>query len=161
MITRVAVAVDGSPASLAAVQEACTMVETGGMVYIMAVKDYAVFQQEAVAEADVEASVADIDVFVKDWDKAASRTHHTVMTLLQGCGHEFKWMTISAKPGQGGAARVFYERALKHDVQVLLVGRHQGMAWVEGLLGSFPWWLVGHSTLPVVVVPPPIGPAVR
>lgn len=155
MLTRIAVAIDGSQASLAAVQKACAIGPDTVSIYLIAVKDYGAFQQEAAAEADEGVSGDDVVVFAKDWDHTARTAHQAAKAILAACGRTAIWAVVDAKHGQGGPAKVFYQRALKDKADMILVGRHQGSAFVEGLLGSFPRWLVSHSALPVAVIPPP------
>ena len=155
MLTRIAVAIDGSQASLAAVKKACAIGPDTVSIYLIAVKDYGAFQQEAAAEADEGVAGDDVVVFAKDWDHTARNAHKEAKAVLAACGRTAIWAVVDAKPGQGGPAKVFYQRALKDRADMILVGRHQGSAFVEGLLGSFPRWLVSHSALPVAVIPPP------
>ncbi len=157
---RVAVAVDGSPASLEAVREACRIFRNNAVIDVVAVNDEGAFMNGAAAEASAGASVDDMAVFVKDWEQTAAQTPKKVMRILAECGQVGTWRTLTAKPGDGGAAQVFYRQAVKDGVHAIFVGSHSGTTWAEEMLGSFPHWLITHSRLPVTVVPvQPAGPA--
>ncbi|MCY0881762.1 MAG: universal stress protein, partial [Firmicutes bacterium] len=90
-----------------------------------------------------------------DRENAMRHIYQKALAIVSSCHHTAQWITLDDEPGKGGSARVFYQRAIKDQVEALLVGAHGGSAWAEGLFGSFPRWLIEHSTIPVIVVPPP------
>ncbi|OLZ11991.1 universal stress protein [Sulfobacillus thermosulfidooxidans] len=151
---RVMVAVNGSQASLEAVKAACTLINPEGEIIAVDVEDIAQFYQDYALNAYGGALVLEPHDYDQEWEKEARQVHSRVEAIAQQYQVKLRWEVLRLEPGQGSVAEMINQAALKHHVRAIFVGRHRGAQFMEGLLGSVPRWLVTHSSLPVVVVPP-------
>lgn len=154
-----AVAVDGSPASLAALKWAMAAGDPTSAILACNIQDPINFHQDT--HAAIVAGSIDMDLTP---NPAEEITHtgpleHAVEDLGRTYGRTVTWVPLTVTPGQSGCAEAFYQAALNRQADVLVAGRHQGSALMEGMFGSFPRWLVTHAHLPTVIVPP--GPDAR
>ncbi|MHB1610173.1 MAG: universal stress protein [Sulfobacillus sp.] len=154
MMNRVAVAVDGSPASLAALKCAMDLVKADAALLCVDVKDMMSFDLEYAAEAYEGGGATDDSI--KEWDKLARQVGKQVKSIADEYHVEVVWHILTVEPGHGGAALAFVEYAKKWGAEVLFVGQHHGSRLVEDMFGSFPRWVATHSHLPTMVVPPPV-----
>ncbi|WP_298208328.1 universal stress protein [Ferrimicrobium sp.] len=154
MVNRLAVAVDGSPASWAAVQYAVDAVDQGGLLLLIDVQDVKTFYNDCTSEAVAGDLSCDVRYFMKAWDKAAEHAQQEAMQIASMQGVEVEWRIVKLPPNHGRSPQAFYEAAIREHVDLLVTGKHHGLQLLEGLFGSFPRWLLLHSQTPVAVVPP-------
>jgi nucleotide-binding universal stress UspA family protein len=155
MLHKIAVAVDGSDAGYRALSQALEMVDDQGQVLAMDVKDVVSFVQPVTPNTyGGYFPMASLEVLLKDWDDNAEIIRAKVAEMAGHTTVKAEWRTVTVQDGEVSAAQAFLDEAVKEQAQAVVVGRHQGSALIEGMFGSFPRWLVTHSTLPVVVVAP-------
>ncbi|WP_028962539.1 universal stress protein [Sulfobacillus thermosulfidooxidans] len=152
---RLVVAVNGSNASIQAVEIACQIVEREGQIICVDVEDRAEFYRDYALNAYGGALVLEPDNFHREWEQEAEQIHERIQKIAQTHHRTLRWIVVPLEPGKGSVAEAINEVALKEKADGIIVGRHRGTAFMEGLLGSVPRWLVTHSVLPVIVVPPP------
>jgi nucleotide-binding universal stress UspA family protein len=156
MIRRVAVAVDGSEASLAAMAWAVRMVEPGGTVIGIDVKELANIYGQYTTEAYLGAVVT--DELDRDWDAEAEALGQRLQQLGQTHNVHTHWEVVTMDAGDGLPAAGFVRRAQSLGAEALVVGQHRGFRKVEELFGSFSRYVAGHSRLPTIIVPAPEAP---
>lgn len=156
MERRIAVAVDGSPTSLAAMHWACSLFATGAEgILVVHVVDRGVLWREEATAAYAGATATDLEHLAEDW---AAENHALARVVEQlaktyHCHLEFRAVTV--EPGDGGAAAAFLRVARQWGAQTVVTGRRRNPGVVDRVLGSFSRWLVAHADVPVVLVPPP------
>ena len=152
MLTRIAVAVDGSEASWAALDFAMHLIAPDGTLLCVDVKDLMSFDLELAAEAYEGGGATDDSI--KEWDKQAAHIGKRVKAVTAEHHINAIWHILTVEPGQGGAARAFAQYADKWGAELLVAGQHHGSKFIEDLFGSFPKWLVSHTGVPTLVIPP-------
>lgn len=95
----------------------------------------------------------DVTQYVSEWEQHAEAVKAEVSKHLDDFKGQYEWHVVDADDQQGGAAAALSAFADEWKAEAIVVGRHQGSTLLEGMFGSFPRWLVTHSTLPVIVVP--------
>lgn len=156
MVERVAVAVDGSAASLAAVAWAVTMVEPGGTVIGIDVKELVNFYLEYATEAYLGGIVT--EDAMREWDAAAAALAEQLHQLGREHQVNTEWEVVTMDEGEGLPASGFIRAAAAHHAQAVVVGQHRGFRKAEELFGSFSRYVAVHSHLPTVIVPAPDPP---
>ncbi|SMC04096.1 Nucleotide-binding universal stress protein, UspA family [Sulfobacillus thermosulfidooxidans DSM 9293] len=156
MFTKVAVAVDGSEASYHALSKALERTGDEGQLLLIDVKDIAAFIQPMSLGTTYGTPVAteNLQLLLDEWDKNAEAVHQKAQKMVESTKIHAEWRIVTVEEGEGTAAQAFFDAATKWGADVIVVGRHQGSRFIEGMFGSFPRWLVTHSTLPVLIVPP-------
>ncbi|WP_158246333.1 universal stress protein [Sulfobacillus sp. hq2] len=155
MMNRVVVAINGSPACMQALDVAAKMIAPSGTVLCVDVEDIMAFYREYAVDSYEGEMAEDAEFFRNEWNKEARKIKEDVLHKASDLHLAAEWHILKLKPGQGGPAEALYKFAQREKAEAILVGQHRGSHLIEGLLGSFPRWLVTHSALPVVVVPPP------
>jgi nucleotide-binding universal stress UspA family protein len=159
VMNRIVVAINGSPACMEALDVAANMIEPSGTVLCVDVEDIMSFYREYAVDTYDGEMAEDSEFFRREWNKEARQIKEQVLKKAGEHHMAAEWHILKLQPGKGGPAEALYKFALREKAEAILVGQHRGSRVVEGLLGSFPHWLVTHSTLPVVVVSPPQGEA--
>ncbi|POB10539.1 hypothetical protein CO251_09520 [Sulfobacillus sp. hq2] len=154
MLTKVAVAVDGSHASWRALEAALEWLGDQGEVLIVDVKDIVAFVQPIAPTTYGGSSMASLETLLEEWDANAEKVREQAMAMVKKTGITAQWQVVTIQDGEMHAAQAFLEAAIKAKAQAVVAGRHHGSAWIEGLFGSFPRWLATHASLPVVIIPP-------
>ncbi len=155
MLHKIAVAVDGSDAGYRALAQALEMVDDKGQLLAVDVKDVIAFVQPVTPNAYGGYSpMASLELLLKEWDDNAEIVRARVMEMAQKSGVQAQWQAVTVQDGEVTAAEAFLDAAVREKAQAVVVGRHRGSALIEGMFGSFPRWLVTHSSLPVVIVAP-------
>lgn len=156
MEKRIAVAVDGSPTSLAALHWACTWLEGGREgILVVHVLDRGVLWREEATAAYAGATATDLEHLADSWAAENRDLEKVVEAVAQTHGCRLEFRTITVEPGDGGAAAAFLRVAQQWGAQAVVTGRRRNPGLVDKLLGSFSRWLVAHAEVPVVLVPPP------
>lgn len=155
MVNRVAAAVDGSPASMAAVQYAAQLVAPEGTLMLVDVQDVMSFYHDCLDDSITGDVSCDVAYFMKAWNEQARAAKKEAMAIASAKKAHIEWRVVKLPVGHGKPAEAFYRAVSKADMQILVTGKHRGSQLLEGLFGSFPRWLLSHSQIPVVVVPPP------
>ncbi len=145
-----AIAVDGSPASIAAVKWAAQAFPDGTTILAMDVQDPRLFYHQQTEGEPTHQGYVDAEAFARQWARRASE----IAQEAQAECPSLQWVTIQETFNHHQPAAAFYDAALKQNAEILVVGRHHGSSLTEGLFGSFPHWLVAHSQIPVIVIPP-------
>lgn len=137
--TRIVVAVDGSPASVAAVKAAASISAAMATPVILAHILQAspgrfgmIVEAQAAADAAMSASV----------------------TLLEGAGGQLDTTVISPE-GLHGVAWGILDIAKKANADLVCVGTSGHGPWGGAILGSVSQRLLNHCPCPVLVVPAP------
>lgn len=156
MEKRIAVAVDGSPTSLAALHWACTLFEGSrdGMLVVHVLDQGVLWGEEATA-AYAGATATDLEHLADSWVAESRALEHVVEEVARSYHCHLEFRTITVEPGEGGAAAAFLRVAQQWGAQAVVTGRRRNPGLVDRLLGSFSRWLVAHAEVPVVLVPPP------
>ncbi len=152
---KIVMAVNGSACAGHALEVAASIVGTGGLVLAVQVEDVMAFSRELFADAYDMELADDADLLRQTWQDASDRLKREILEQANRLHLDVQWHVLKRTVGQGAPAQVLYRFAVKERAEAILVGQHQGSRWIEGLLGSFPHWLVTHSALPVVVIAPP------
>ena len=153
MLSRVVVAVDGSDASWEALAYALRIVEHGGSLAMVDVKDLMGFFQ-ATAGVSYNMSIGvDVSEYVKEWDMAADGVKAEALDKTKDFPGHVEWHVVESTDGKGGPAEALDSFARAWNAEAIVVGRHHGSTLMEGMFGSFPRWLVTHSHFPTTVVP--------
>ncbi len=153
---KAAVAVDGSEASYQAVIKAAEMISDTGQLLLIDVKDPAIFIQPAPLGTTYgePGATENLELLSQEWDQNARVIENKARSLLQSTKVAVQWRVVTVGMGHHGAAQVFLDTATQWEADVIVAGRHHGSRIVEGMFGSFPRWLLNHSSLPVLIVPP-------
>jgi len=153
MVQRIAVAVDDSPASQAAMAWACQLAEPGGTVVGIAIKDMVTFYQEYSTEAYLGAIVT--RQAEQDWDirTAELATHLQALGVAHNIATD--WHVVPVTAGEGLPAARFLSVAHEHSVDLVVVGQHRNTHQTAELFHTFSRYVVAHSRVPIVVVPDP------
>jgi len=160
MLTRVAVGVDGSEASWAALTWAYEAMDPAGTVLAIDVKNLVQLHLEYAMEA--YGGLAFVDDANAAWEDYAKELEVQVQQRAEAASVHTTWTTLTAAEGQGGPAHVFVEEAKRQGAKTLVVGQHRGYSHIDDLIGGFSHAVAVHSHLPTVIVPPPllVSPAV-
>ncbi|MBX5468114.1 MAG: universal stress protein [Firmicutes bacterium] len=153
---RIAVAVDGSPASIAALIWALAYVQSSsGALLAVHVADRSALWAEEAAYAYAGASTADMERLTAAWHAHQRAVAHLVEEIAREHHCSVVFQTVTALPGEGGPAAAFLRVARWWGAELLVTGRRRHPSWIDRVLGSFSRWLVAHADLPVVLVPSP------
>ncbi|MHB1611347.1 MAG: universal stress protein [Sulfobacillus sp.] len=153
MLKRVVVAVDGSDASWEALAYAARIVEHGGSLALVDVKDLMSFFQ-ATAGVSYNMSIGvDVSEYVKEWDTDAELVKKKALEQTKDFDGQVEWHVVESTDGKGGPAEALDSFARNWNAEAIVVGRHHGSTLMEGMFGSFPRWLATHSHFPTTVVP--------
>jgi nucleotide-binding universal stress UspA family protein len=150
MIKVVAVAVDGSPSSLAASKWAEQAFAEETEILAIDIKDPRLFYHRQAEGAVQHTPYVDEADFSTKWAARAREVGDEV----HGEAPRAQWHTVDETYNHSQPAAAFYDYALQQHAEILIVGRHHGTMLVEGLFGSFPRWLMTHADLPVIVISP-------
>lgn len=153
MVQRVAVAVDDSPASRAAMAWACQLAEPGGAVVGIAIKDMVTFYEEYSTEAYLGGIVT--REAEEDWDIRTAQLAAHLEEL--GVAHNVAtdWHVVPVTAGEGLPAARFLAVASEHNVNLVVVGQHRNAHQTAELFHTFSRYVVAHARIPIVVVPDP------
>ncbi len=154
MLKNVAVAVDGSPASLEALQWVAQWLGGDGQIIAVDIKDPSLFYRkrtQAAQGGDLDVDEAD---FLREWEHNAQKVQEKALQIATQAGAHLEWQTVPVSWNHNTPAAAFYDYACQRQADALAVGRHHGSVLVEGLFGSFPRWLITHSDRAVIVIPP-------
>jgi nucleotide-binding universal stress UspA family protein len=158
-MNKIVIAVNGSAASRQALRVAASILDPQGVALCADVEDIMSFYREPFADGYDSELADDSDSLRKNWQLEAHRLRKEILGDASEIHLSVQWHIVKLLPGQGSPAEALYRFALREKAEAIVVGQHKGARWVEGLLGSFPHWLVTHSTLPVMVVAPPAADA--
>ncbi len=153
MLNRVVVAVDGTPASWQALKVATRLIGSGGVLAVADVKDLMAMYQATATSNYTRSQGLDVSQYVREWEKHAEEVEAEVTRRLENFEGRFEWRVVDSDDQQGGPAAALSTFAVEWHADAIVVGRHQGSTILEGVFGSFPRWLVMHSSLPIMVVP--------
>jgi nucleotide-binding universal stress UspA family protein len=153
-LKNVAVAVDGSPASIDAIVWAAEKLDKSCRIMAVDIKDVRLFYNRRTQAVQGGALNVEAEDFAVKWDADADHVHEEVLHRLRNSGRQVEWNVVSVTWEQPTPASTFYDFAQQQHADALIVGRHHGSAAGEGIFGSFPRWLVTHADLPVMVIPP-------
>ena len=122
MLSRVVVALDGSDASWAALAYAQRIVEPGGSLAIVDVKDLMGFFQ-ATAGVSYNMSIGvDVSEYVKEWDIAADGVKAEALDKTKGFQGDVQWHVVESADGKGGPAEALDSFARTWNADAIVVG---------------------------------------
>ncbi len=153
MLKRLVVAVDGTPASWQALALAGHLLDNDGVLAVVDVKDLMAMYQATATSNYTLSTGLDVTQYVAEWEKHAESIKNEVARRLEDFKGHYEWHVLEADDQPGGPAAALSAFAAEWKADGIVVGRHQGSTILEGVFGSFPRWLVTHSSLPVIVVP--------
>lgn len=131
---------DGSPSSKAAVAWAGRLARcSNSEVIVVSVYDWNPMLGDATNQEMIEALRAELESVRPGLDEIGVRCRTVVET--------------------GDSRSILLSQAYRHKAEAIVVGSRGRSQLAEILLGSVAHFLTHHSTIPVVVVPQPSGPA--
>jgi len=153
MIKRIVAAVDGSHASMAAFKDALGLVDPEGTVLAVIVEDYESFYHHYAVAIYGGNAEQDVQRFRQQWAVDVDRIQAELLAYPRSPNITVECTALETAT-QGRPALVLYHWALAAHAELITVGHHREPMRPVGYLGSFPRWLVHHSAVPVMVVPP-------
>lgn len=154
---RIAIAVDGSPASMGAVRWVAANCAKTSVLAFVDIKPLAEVYDEQDRETGAYWGARSVllagSASSSSWNLAANRVRDQAVQAAQGLTAE--WHELSMSQKQPCPAALFLDFACWWSASLLVVGRHHGPNWIEGILGSFPKWVVTHGHYSTVIIPPP------
>jgi nucleotide-binding universal stress UspA family protein len=120
---------------------------------VVDVKDLMAMYQATATSNYTLSTGLDVTQYVSEWEKHAESVKQEAASHLENFQGNYEWHVVEADDRPGGPAAALNAFAVEWNADGIVVGRHQGSTILEGVFGSFPRWLVTHSSLPVVVVP--------
>ena len=149
--TRVLVATDGSDASLAAARRAAALFPDGDFLLVTVIDEL----EDPMADAGgFEGPVMDEKEAEEDHRAEVVEAQAALAATAHGFGSRPIRQRVVEHRGEGRGAKLCATAADEH-ADLLVVGSHGHAVLADALLGSISNYVVHHSTVPVLVVPPP------
>lgn len=148
---RVIVATDGSEASLAAARGAAALFPEGDFLLVTVIDEL----EDPMADAGgFEGPVMDEREAEEDHRAEVVEAQAALAATARGFGSRAVAQRIVEHRGEGRGAKLC-ATAVDEHADLLVVGSHGHGVLADALLGSISNYVVHHSTVPVLVVPPP------